>query len=256
MVDDANVGKEKLGSADDPAFRTLPVSWEPATEQGVFEDLEMAFDGVTRNSAVACDGREIYQLGVGKRRHIEKFGKNREISHESFRRHFFFQIVGDVRVQQAPWGIRRIDSRQIPVVENAIQIEIFTDLGGSQTVKFITHRSASKQIGLAALNLAGARTTEGEMNTTILVQPVGFIEQLRNLLHLVDHYLADGLLSGELGSEQFRVVQIAAKFLGFEQVYPQSVRISGSQQCGLTGLTGSPKEKGSPCRAWEVIVIE
>jgi hypothetical protein len=105
--------------------------------------------------------------------------------------------------------------------------------------KLITHRSASQQIGLAALNLAGARTAECEVNTTILVEPERFIEQWRNLLYYVNHYLVDGLLGDELGSKQFRIVKIAAKFLGFEQVYPQSVRISGGQQCGLTGLTGS-----------------
>ena len=158
--------------------------------------------------------------------------------------HFFFQVVGNVRVQQALRGVRQIQSRQIPVVEHAIQIKISADLGCSQAVKLITHRPSAKQISLAALDLAGARTTKGEVNTTILVQPVGFIEQLRNFLHLVDNYLTYRLLGGKLGSEQFRVVKIAAKLLGFEQIYPKSVRISGSQQCGFTCLTGSPKEKG------------
>ena len=115
------------------------------------------------------------------------------------------------------------------MVEDSIQIEVFADLGCGQAVKLIPHRPAAKQIGLATLDLAGARTTEGEVNATILVQPVNFVEQLRDLLHLVDDYLVYGLAGFDLGSEQLWVVKIAAKFLGFEQVYPQCVRIGRSQ---------------------------
>src|SRR6266542_1626158 len=244
IVHDAYVGEEKFGSGDDPAFRTLRVTREPAAEQGVFKNLKMALDGVTGDTAVARERREIYQLGVGERGDVEKFGKNRKVSNESFRRHFFFQVVGDVRVQQAPRRTRQIHSRQIPVVEHASQIEVFSDLGRGQAMKFVTDRPAAKQISVAALDLAGARTTEGEVNAAILVQPVGFVEQLRNLLHLVDNYLEYGLVSFELGSKQLGVVKIAAEFLGFEQVYPQRVRIGRGQQRGFARLPGAPQKKG------------
>ena len=88
-----------------------------------------------------------------------------------------------------------------------------------------------------------ARTTEGEVNAAILVQPVGFVEQLRNFLHLVDNYLAYGLVSFELGSKQLGAVKIAAKFLGFEQVYPKRVRIGRGQQRGFARLPRTPQKK-------------
>ena len=66
LVHDTYVGKEKLGSGDDAAFWTLRVSREPAAEQGVFKNLKMALDGVTLYAAVARDGREIHQFGVGQ----------------------------------------------------------------------------------------------------------------------------------------------------------------------------------------------
>jgi hypothetical protein len=102
------------------------------------------------------------------------------------------------------------------VVENPIHIEVAADFTGSQAMELITHRSPTQQIGSAAVHLAGARSTEGEVNASILVQPVGFIEQLRNLLHFIDNDLTYGLAGRELGPEQFRVLKIPPKFLSLD----------------------------------------
>jgi hypothetical protein len=63
-------------------------------------------------------------------------------------------------------------------------------------------RASPQQTGIAALDPAGTRSTESEANTTILVQLVSFIKQLRGLLYLVDDYLTYGFSGCELSSKQ------------------------------------------------------
>ena len=92
-------------------------------------------------------------------------------------------------------------------------------------MQLIPHRPPAKKVGLTTLDFAGARPTECKVNAAVLVQPVHFIEELRDLLHLVDHHLANGGASRELGPEEIGVLQVAAVLLSLEQIDPQGVRI-------------------------------
>jgi hypothetical protein len=77
LIHHPHVSKVKFGCADDPPLGTPGIGRQPATKQGVFEDLEIALDGMTGNTTVACNGREVDQLGVREHRHIEELGEDR-----------------------------------------------------------------------------------------------------------------------------------------------------------------------------------
>ena len=72
LVHDADIREEELRRDDDASFGTLGVRRKPASEQGVPEDLEVGLHRVTRHTAVRRDVREVDQIGVRQRGHVEK----------------------------------------------------------------------------------------------------------------------------------------------------------------------------------------
>lgn len=86
------------------------------------------------------------------------------------------------------------------------------------------------------------------MNASILEEPVHLVQELRNLLHLVDHDLANRATGVELLPDAFRILQIAAILLGLQQIDPVRLRIGLAEQRRLSGLTRAPKEEGLRAR--------
>src|SRR5712691_8944642 len=130
------------------------------------------------------------------------------------------------------------------MVQRTVEIKVWTDLTCSEPMKFIAYCPSAEKIGVPTFDLAGARAAESEVNTTVLMQPVRLIKELRDLLDFVDHHVPDGLANRKLSSEQFRVLQVATVLFGFEQIDPQGIQIGCLQQHRLSRLTGAPQEKG------------
>lgn len=147
------------------------------------------------------------------------FEKGREygkVSNQPFRGDFFFQIIRHIGIEQALWTIGQVDRRQIAVVQHALQIEFTPDLDSGQAVQLVAHRPSAQQIGVAAFHLARARAAESEADGAVFMQPVGFVEERRDLLDLVDDHMAHGFLRCDLSTEQLRVLQIASVLLRLE----------------------------------------
>ena len=53
------------------------------------------------------------------------------------------------------------------------------------------------------------------MYLTVFVQPMNLVEQLWQFLYLIDNHKRHGAFTGQFLPEQFRIIQVAAKFFGF-----------------------------------------
>ena len=60
------------------------------------------------------------------------------------------------------------------------------------------HGATTEQVGGAALDFACARSTECELETSVLEEPMSFIEQCGNFLDFVDDDLAITIFLSEL----------------------------------------------------------
>jgi hypothetical protein len=101
-----------------------------------------------------------------------------------------------------------------------VEIKIACYLLRRQAVQLVPKRPPAKEIGLAAFNLTGARSTQGKANTAVLVQPMNLVQKLRHLLHFIDDDLTNGIARPERFAKQLWILQITAKLVRFKKIDP------------------------------------
>src|SRR5436190_361941 len=73
-------------------FGPGPVGWQPISDQGVNQDMEVASSRLARNRCITGDIRHICRLARRKRRSLEKAAEAAEIAHECFGSNLLVQI--------------------------------------------------------------------------------------------------------------------------------------------------------------------
>ena len=252
-VDDADVREIELGRRDEAALRTLAVGRQPTAEQGVFEDLEVALGGVAGDAAVGGEIGKVDDLAVGQGGGGQKAGEGGQVAHQSLGGDFLPKVVGDVGVEPLPRPSDLDHARQIAVVEHLREVEGVAELGGDEAMQFEAQGAPAEQIRRAVAHLAGTRAAQRELHAAVLDQPMRLVEQSGDLLHLVDDDLVARRrpVEDDFLAQQFRVVRIAAKFVGLEQIQPTRLRITLLEERGFARLARSPKEERVLAGCWQ-----
>lgn len=86
----------------------------------------------------------------------------------------------------------------------------------------------------------------------MLVEPVGFVKELRHLLYLIDDNLANRLTRGELAAKQLGIVEVAAELFRFKKIDPQRMRVGRPQESSLARLPRPPKKESLGPWRWEL----
>ena len=131
-------------------------------------------------------------------------------------------------------------------VQSAIDLEARSDLHRRQSVQLAPFAAAPQQVRLPAAHLAGARSTQREVDAAPFHEPVHDVEQRRHLLHLVDHDEA-GTVPALLLNQKFRCLQIAPVRRWQQQVDPRHIGKLGGEQ-GTLALRPRPPQKKGPRR--------
>ena len=161
---------------------------DPVPHEGIFEDLEIVVHRGSGHRGVARDRRQVGHLPVLARGDFEEAAEAADAPRERLGANLLLQIGLGVSKEISHGVGSGHGERHAAVYEEIIYRPLELQFCQDEREHVLHHGASRQQVAAAALELTRARAREHEAQVPPLDQAMNLVQQVRHLLHLVDHH--------------------------------------------------------------------